>query len=169
MEQTANKDKTDYKAELIKHGVIAFVPRGNSMWPTIKNGKQSVIVKLKTEKLRPMDVALYQRDNGANVLHRVIKTASFGYVICGDSQFNCEKVREEQVYGVMAGFYRGKHYVDVNDADYIQRVKKLYSSEKRRKFLVKTFFAFEYFKSLLKRVWHRLFGRKRTEKEDGND
>lgn len=160
--------KTDYKAELLKHKVIAFVPHGNSMWPTLKNGKQSVIVKQKTEKLHPLDVALYQRDNGANVLHRVIKTTSFGYVICGDSQFTYEKVREEQVYGVMAGFYRGKHYVDVNDADYIKQVKKLYSSEKRRKFSVKVFYFLEFLKYLPKRVWCKLFVKKKTEEENGN-
>lgn len=160
--------RTDYRAELNKNGVIAFVPRGNSMWPTLKNGKQSVIVKLKTEKLRPMDVALYQRDSGANVLHRVIKAEDFGYIICGDSQFKQEKVKEEQVFGVMAGFYRGKRYVDVNDLDYIKQVKKLYSSEKRRKFAVKTFFFFEFLKNLPKRAWRKLFVRKKTEKDTQN-
>ncbi|MBP5466227.1 MAG: S24/S26 family peptidase [Clostridia bacterium] len=158
-------NKTDYKSELLKHGVIAFVPHGNSMWPTLKNGKQSVIVKSKTERLRPMDVALYQRDNGTFVLHRVIKTESFGYVICGDSQFTYEKVEESRVFGVMAGFYRGKHYVDVNDADYIKQVKKLYSGERRRKFAVKAFFFFEFLKNLPKRVLRKLFAKKKTEKE----
>ena len=162
------ENKTDYKAELLKHQVIAFVPRGNSMWPTLKNGKQSVVVKLKTERLRSMDVALYQRDNGANVLHRVIKAEDFGYIICGDSQFKQEKVKEEQVFGVMAGFYRGKRYVDVNDLDYIKQVKKLYSSEKRRKFAVKTFFFFEFLKNLPKRAGRKLFVRKKTEKDTQN-
>lgn len=163
------ENKTDYKAELLKHQVIAFVPRGNSMWPTLKNGKQSVVVKLKTERLRPMDVALYRRENGTFVLHRVIKAEDFGYVICGDSQFNYEKVKEEQVFGIMAGFYRGKRYVDVNDADYIERVKKLYSDERRRKLSVKTFYFFEFLKNLPKRVWRKLFAKKKTEKEYGND
>lgn len=163
------EDKTtDYRAELDKNGVIAFVPHGNSMWPTLKNGKQSVIVKQKTEKLRPMDVALYQRNNGTFVLHRVMKAEDFGYIICGDSQFACEKVKEEQVFGVMAGFYRGKRYVDVNDLDYIKRVKKLYSGTRRRKFLVKAFFFFEFLKNLPKRAWRKLFARKKTEKEEKN-
>ena len=128
----------------------------------------SVIVRLKAEKLRPMDVALYKRDNGTNVLHRVIRSEEFGYIMCGDSQFACEKVREEQVFGVMAGFYRGKRYVDVNDAAYIKQVKKLYSSEKRRKFAVKAFFFFEYLKTLPKRAWRKVFSRKKTEKEQEN-
>ena len=46
----------DYEKELVKNGVIAFVPSGNSMWPTLKHRKQSVIVKLKTEKLKKLKV-----------------------------------------------------------------------------------------------------------------
>ena len=160
---------SDYIRELLNNGVIAFVPSGNSMWPTLKNRKQSVIVKKKTDKLRPMDVALYCRENGSNVLHRVIKATDFGYIMCGDSQFTPEKVIEDNVYGVMTGFYRGKKYIDVNDAGYIGRVKKLYKSEKRRKFYVKMFFLSEWIKSLPKRAWHKLFGKKRKAQGDGND
>lgn len=159
----------DYVEELNKNGVIAFVPKGNSMWPTLKNGKQSVIVKKKDKKLRPMDVALYKRESGSNVLHRVIKTTKLGYIMCGDSQFTLEKVKEEDVYGVMAGFYRGKRYIDVNDAEYIEKVKKWYKSERARKFCVKTFYFFENLKSLPKRAWRKLFGKKRKEQVDNND
>lgn len=159
----------NYVEELNKNGVIAFVPKGNSMWPTLKNKKQSVIVKKKTKRLRPMDVALYKRESGANVLHRVIKTTKLGYIMCGDSQFVLEKVKEENVYGVMTGFYRGKRYIDVNDADYIEKVKKWYKSEKLRKFYVKTFYFFENLKSLPKRALRKLFGKRRTEKGDNND
>ena len=159
----------DYIKELEKNGVIAFVPSGNSMWPTLKNRKQSVIVTKKTEKLRIMDVALYRRENGANVLHRVIKPTDYGYIICGDSQFVFEKVQEEQVYGVMTGFYRGKKYIDVKDKDYIEQVKKLYKNERLRKFRVKMFFFFATLKSLPKRALRKLFGKKRTEQGEKDD
>ena len=163
------ENSADYIEELNKNGVIAFVPRGNSMWPSLKNKKQSVIVKKKTEKLRPMDVALYKRDSGANVLHRVMKTTGFGYIMCGDSQFALEKVKEENVYGVMTGFYRGKRYIDVKNADYIKQVKKWYKHEKLRKFYVKSFYFFENLKSLPKRVLHKLFGKKRAKKGESDD
>ena len=159
----------DYIKELEKNGVIAFVPGGNSMWPTLKNRKQSVIVEKKTERLRPMDVALYRRETGVNVLHRVIKPTEFGYIMCGDSQFIFEKVKEEQVYGVMTGFYRGKRYIDVKDKDYIARIKRLYKHERLRKFRVKAFFFFENVKSLPCRAIHKLFGKKRTEQGENND
>ena len=158
-----------YVEELVKNGVIAFVPSGNSMWPTLKHKGQSVIVKLKTEKLKPMDVALYRRENGTTVLHRVMRKTDFGYVMCGDSQFTLENVKEKSVYGVMIGFYRGKRYVDVTDSEYTEQVKSWYENEKRRKFRVKTFFFIKRLKSLPVRVLRKLFGRKSKDEGVEND
>lgn len=149
--------KDDYKNQLEKTGVIAFVPGGNSMWPTLKNRKQSVIVRKKEEKLKKWDVALYLRPNGSNVLHRVLEPTEFGYIICGDSQFVREKVNEEQVYGVMTGFYRGKKYIDVNDERYKKEVEKLFSDEKKRKRRVKRFFFFSGLITLPKRAVRKMF------------
>lgn len=163
------ENSKNYIEELNKNGVIAVVPKGNSMWPTLKNKKQSVIVKKKTEKLNRADVALYKRENGSNVLHRVIEPTDYGYIMCGDSQFVYEKVKEEDVYGVMMGFYRGKRYVDANNAEYIEKVKKWYRRDKLRKFCVKTFYFFENLKSLPKRVLRKLFGKKRTKQGEDND
>ena len=39
----------DYIEKLNKNQVISFVPRGDSMWPTLKNKGQSVIVSAKKE------------------------------------------------------------------------------------------------------------------------
>ena len=155
-------NKADYVSELVKNGVIAFVPKGNSMWPTLKSRKQSVIVKAKTERLSPMDVALYKREGGTNVLHRVIKTVEGGYIMCGDSQFVLEKVAEENVFGVMTAFYRGKRCIEVTDIDYIESVKRLYANEHRRKLRVKMFFFRQNLLTLPSRVWHKFFGRKKS-------
>ena len=161
-------NKGDYIGELVKNGVIAFVPSGNSMWPTLKSRKQSVIVKRKTKRLRPMDVALYRREDGSNVLHRVIKVVKDGYVMCGDSQFTLEKVAEDNVYGVMTAFYRGKRCIEVTDEDYIEQVKRLFANEKRRKFRVKAFFLRRRIISLPFRAWRKIFGRKKAVKGENN-
>ncbi len=153
----------DYKTELEKNGVIAFVPKGNSMWPTLKDKGQSVIVKIKTERLRPLDVAFYRRADGRNVLHRVMKVTDSGYIMCGDSQFVKERVAEDSVYGVMVGFYRGKRYIEVTDPEYIERVKKWYGHERKRKFRIKTFFFSVRIKEFFKGVWRKLFGKKSKE------
>ena len=109
------QQKADYKSQIEKNGAIAFVPGGNSMWPMLKNKKQSVIVVAKTQRLKKFDVAFYLRDNGAFVLHRVMQVLDDGYVMCGDSQFTLEKVKEENVFGIMTSFYRGKKCVEVTD------------------------------------------------------
>ncbi len=142
----------DYKTELNKNGVIAFVPGGTSMWPTLKHAKQSVVVLPKTERLKEMDVALYLRKDGTYVLHRVVGILQDGYVFMGDGLDSKEKVLEEQIVGVMAGFYRGKRYIDVLDENYIKEVKKLYSNDKKRIKRVKAFRARKAFFYKIKRI-----------------
>ena len=131
--------KPDYKTELEKKGAIAFVPGGNSMWPILKNRKQSVLVKKKEERLKKFDVALYQRPCGSFVLHRVMEVVDGGYVVCGDSQLTLENVKEESVFGVLVGFYRGKTYVEVTDEKYIKKVERFYANKFRRKIKLKFF------------------------------
>ncbi len=143
----------NYKTQLEKNGVIAFVPGGNSMWPTLKNRGQSVIIVKKEQKLKALDVAFYQRADGTFVLHRVIKVTDFGYYMLGDSQVNPEKVEEEQVFGVMQGFYSGKKYIECTDEKYIESVKKWYSNPKRRKRKLKFFYLRVGIKRRLKKLF----------------
>lgn len=154
-------NNADYKTELERHGAIAFVPRGNSMWPTLKNRGQSVIVVKKTGRLSSMDVALYTRADGRFVLHRVMEPVSGGYVMCGDSQFVTEYVKEEQVFGVMSGFYRGKKFTECTDEKYLRRSENWYRRKIARKFRIKFF----YFRQRVKGFVRRIF-RKSEVKED---
>ena len=141
----------DYKTELEKNKVIAFVPGGVSMWPTLKHRGQSVVVGLKTEKLKRFDVAFYMRENGSYVLHRVMQATEDGYVMCGDSQWWQEPVKEEQVFGVMLGFYRGKKYIEVTDSKYVKEVEKWYGRRFIRKVRLKLFRIRQKIKSLFKK------------------
>ena len=146
---------SDYKTEIEKKGVIAFVPGGNSMWPILKNRKQSVVVKKKEERLKRFDVALYQRPCGSFVLHRVMKAIDGGYVMCGDSQFTLENVKEDDVFGVLVGFYRGKTYVEVTDEKYIKQVERFYSRKFRRKIRLKFFHLGQKIKNRLKLIFKK--------------
>ncbi len=130
----------DYKLELEKNGVLGFVPGGNSMWPTLKNAGQSVVVLKKTERLKPMDVALYIRPQGNYVLHRVMQVTEDGYIMCGDSQYDLEPVKEEQVIGVMHSFFRGKKCIECTDPKYIKQVERWYGRKFIRKVRLKLFF-----------------------------
>ena len=125
------------------------------MWPTLKNQKQSVIIGAKRERLKEFDVALYVRGQNNFVLHRVIKVLPDGYLMCGDSQFTLEKVDEEQIFGIMLGYYHGKNYVDCKDQKYINKIKKWYKRKGYRKFRVKLFFLCEGVKHKLKSIFRR--------------
>ena len=155
--------KTNYNSELEKNGILAFVPGGNSMWPTLKNRGQSVVVLIKKEKLKRFDVALYLRDNGTFVLHRVMEPTEWGYIICGDSQFTLEKVREDQVFGVMEGFYRGKKYIDCKDKKYIKEVERWFRRKRIRKLRLKWFFFRQRVINKLKRIYVKIFRRKKKD------
>ena len=154
--------KSDYKTELDKNGAIAFVPGGNSMWPIIKNKKQSVIVKSKSDRLNVYDVAFYQRPTGAFVLHRIIEVLEDGYLCSGDSQLETEIVKEDWVFGVMDGFYEGKKYISVQDKRYINKVEKWYKNAKKRERQIKSFYFFEKVKNKIKRIFNN---QKKEEKD----
>lgn len=149
------QNETDYKTEIDKNGVIGFVPGGNSMWPTLKNRGQSVVVKKKVEKLKRYDVAFYQRTNGAFVLHRVMMPTEDGYVMCGDSQFVYEVVKENQVFGVMEGFYSGRKYIECTDKKYCKKVERWFKHRRFRKFVLKTFYFWQRVKNKLKRIFQK--------------
>lgn len=149
------KPHTDYKSEIQKYGEIAFVPNGISMWPILKNHGQSVVVKEKTERLKKYDVAFYQRENKSFVLHRVLGVSDDGYVMCGDSQFTLEKVKEDSVFGVMVGYYQGKNFISSNDEKYLKKVIRWYKNETWRKISIKSFMFSIRVKNKLKSIFRR--------------
>ena len=141
---------SNYKEQLNQKGTIAIIPGGNSMWPTLKHHGQAVIIKQKTQRLKKYDVALFTRLDGKYVLHRVIEVLDDGYVFGGDSLLYTEKVLEEQVFGVMIGFYDKQNYVEVDDEKYIKRVEKWYKSKKLRYIRLKLF----YLTNKIKRIFN---------------
>lgn len=164
-EQTTEAaERGDYAEELSKNGAIAFVPSGVSMWPTLKNRGQSVIVAAKKARLKRYDVALYFRAGKKYVLHRVMERTDDGYVICGDSQFALEHVKEEQVIGVMEGFYRGKKFISADDAKYKKEVENWYGRKTRRKIKLKIFYFFRRVRGKIGRIAKKLGLKKNGDK-----
>lgn len=129
----------DYREQIEKDGVLAFTPRGNSMWPFIKNGKTTVIVLKKEKRAEKYDVIFYRRGQ-TYVFHRVLDVSQDGYIACGDSLLQKEEVKEDAVFGVMKGFYRGKKYIDAKDPGYIEKVKKYYDNPLKRRRKIKAFY-----------------------------
>ncbi len=143
-----------YKVQLNEYGAISFVPKGNSMYPFLKNKGQSVLIRKGVENIKPYDAIFYQRLNGDYVLHRALEITDFGFICCGDSQFNTEKVKIEQVLGVMYGFNKGKKLVEVTDK-HRAKVKKWYERKTYRKIRLKIFYFSIRVKNKLKRIFRK--------------
>ena len=138
--------------QLEKFNVIAFVPKGNSMYPFFKDKGQTVYIEKKTKRLKPYEVGLFIRSDGNIVLHRVIEVLDNGYVFCGDSVFESETVLEDNVIGILSAYEKGRKKVDFSSSD-IVKAEKWYKNKGYRKFKLKCFFFRIRVKNKLKRIF----------------
>ena len=107
-----------FKESLSRGQTVKFSPRGISMLPLIREGKDSVTLSSITRPLRKYDIALYQRDNGKYILHRIIHVGKT-YTCMGDNQFVKETgVRHDQMIGLVTTFTRGEKTISVEDWRY---------------------------------------------------
>lgn len=96
---------------LTNHQLIAIHPQGTSMFPLLKEGRDSVIAA-PLEKHAPgiNDIILYRRDNGLLVLHRLCKIKKDGYYFVGDNQTEKEgPLRREQLLAYVIQITRNGH------------------------------------------------------------
>jgi len=92
-------------------------PISGSMRPMVRQRRDSLLFVRPEGRLRKYDVALY-RSGGRTVMHRVIRVKPDGYIIRGDNAREKEYVRDEQIIGVMKGFYRDENYIPAEDRRY---------------------------------------------------
>lgn len=72
-------------------GEFRLYPKGTSMLPTLKQGRDSVGLR-KTREIKKGDVLLYRRATGEYVLHRVLAVEKDGTLtMCGDNQTVLER------------------------------------------------------------------------------
>ena len=102
---------------LASEGVYAATTWGTSMYPMLRSGRDTVILRPSQGRLRCYDVPLY-RVGEKYVLHRVIRVLPEGYLIRGDNCLTTERVQESQVIGVLTGFYRDDRPVDLSGTGY---------------------------------------------------
>lgn len=103
----------DIKAELAAGRSVGVYPRGVSMMPMIRQGRDAVELSPLPEQLEKYDLPLYQRDDGQYVLHRIVK-AGKTYTCMGDNQFKPEhSVRMDQMIAVTTALLRDGKRIDV--------------------------------------------------------
>lgn len=90
---------------------VRFSPRGTSMLPMLRQGKDAVVLSPVPQRLKKYDLPLYRRENGQFVLHRVVKVGEW-YTCMGDNQFRKEKgLSHTQMIAVVSAFSRsGKEH-----------------------------------------------------------
>ena len=117
-----------------KGGTFTMMPRGTSMLPLIRQGKDSVILSPLKEETLPGDVVLYKRDNGQFVLHRVMMAKNGVYTMCGDNQVVFEKgIENRHLIAIASGIIRdGKEITFSENEKYLSYTKKILSEKKRK-------------------------------------
>ena len=134
--QIQEGEKLKIEEVLAREGKYVGPTVGVSMLPMLKNRRDTIIVKPKTERLKRLDVALYHRGDDY-VLHRVLKPVEDGYIIRGDNCYSLEHIPEEDVFGVLTEFYRkDKHYF-CTDKKYLRYAERRLKTYKFRAFFVK--------------------------------
>lgn len=132
MEYSGRKRIEDVLAE---RGVYVGPTVGVSMLPLLKNRRDTVVVKKKTERLKRLDVALYKRGNDY-VLHRVLQPIEGGYIIRGDNCYSDERIAEENVIGVLTEFFRKGKHISCTDEKYLRYAERRLKTYKIRRFFV---------------------------------
>ena len=132
-----SNQKQSIEQVLISQGVYIGPTVGVSMQPLLKTHRDTVVIKAKTDRLKPLDVALYKRGD-AYVLHRVLEVKDWGYIIRGDNCYSDERIPEKAVIGVLTEFFRkGKHVV-CDNKKYLRYAKRRIKTYKVRSFFVFT-------------------------------
>ena len=97
----------EISAELNAGRCVRIYPRGVSMEPMLRGGRDSVLLAPPPSRLRKYDVPLYRRSDGRFVLHRVVKAHDGFYDLCGDNQLVVEKqVPRQWIIAVAVSFTR---------------------------------------------------------------
>ncbi len=112
----------DIEAVLLDEGVYVSTTSGVSMYPMLRDRRDTVVISRLSERAEKYDVLLYRR-SGSYVLHRVIKVLPDSYVIRGDNCVIREYgIKDADILGKLTKFYRGNEEMDMNGFRY-----KLYS------------------------------------------
>lgn len=97
---------------------VCFAPRGVSMLPMLRQGRDTVTLSKIDGRLGKYDIPLYRRDDGTYVLHRIVKSGDT-YTCIGDHQYAVEPgIRHDQLIGVVSAFSRDGKTVCVQDCGY---------------------------------------------------
>ena len=134
---------------LKEEGVFVSTTVGVSMFPMLRNRRDTIIVMPYEGRLKKYDVPLYKRGT-SYILHRIIEVRPDSYVIRGDNCIQKEYgITDEQILGVLTGFYRGSKKINMDGLGY-----KLYARVWVLLYPVRRIYT--QMRSLAARAWHKI-------------
>ena len=96
------------ESEIAAGKSVIFKVKGNSMYPFLRNGIDSVKLAPVNQQLVKNDVVLFKY-NGKHVLHRIIRTDGKSFTLQGDGIYaSKEFCCREDIIGVVTHICRGK-------------------------------------------------------------
>ena len=119
------------KDELKFSGHLIQPTKGTSMLPMLTENKTLVDIIVPEGQLKENDIALFIRPSGKYVLHRVVKVNNDHYMICGDHQWQEERVPFDWVIGVVRRYYDGEKWISMDDPQYKKYVQSVPSRRQR--------------------------------------
>lgn len=110
------------KETLQSGGTVELPITGTSMFPLLKAGRDTVIIKADSS-YNIGDIIFYRRDDGHFVLHRIVGTDENGYILCGDNQTVLEKnITEKHIIAKVTELHRDRKIISANDPKYLRKV-----------------------------------------------
>ena len=85
----AQKQPLRIEDVLREKGLYVSTTAGVSMYPMLRDRRDTIMIRPAEGRLKKYDVPLYRRGE-AYVLHRIVKVLPDSYVICGDNCFKKE-------------------------------------------------------------------------------
>ena len=128
-------DALTYEEYLARHGSLTYTNVGTSMMPLLRQGRDLFTVVPKDGRCCVGDVVLFRRPPSSWVLHRVVKVLPDGYMTLGDNTVSRERVKEDDVIGVMTGFVRAGREHGVDELGYRVYSRATLVTERPRVFL----------------------------------
>ena len=115
-------------------GEFELYPRGTSMLPLIRQGRDSVtLVKKPDGRIPDGEIAFYKRSDGHFVLHRIMYHDQSGYTMCGDNQTILEHgVTDDMIIATVSSLKINGKRVSSDDKKYRHYVSRRANMKYRR-------------------------------------
>ena len=116
---------------------VRIYPRGVSMRPLIREGKDSVTISAVQGTLSKNDIVLF-RFGEHYVLHRFVGVGKNGYVFCGDHRYTYERgVAEESIVAVVTAISRNGKDVRMGSFGYRVYVWLIFTRRRLRQLVLR--------------------------------